>query len=336
MRKEIVILIMVLLLISCQKKEIKINKNIPENAIAVSSYKCNLRDLSAGVKCIIEVKNHGSKDIHAEVNEKIVKVFVEANQRVSQGDTLLTLDSRSLEQQIALARLSLDKLKREHAKQRELGVLKVIESNDLQLEQSKYDLLSLIKKRRDYIIIAKGNGIIESLLVKEGDLITQGTDLLEIVYDDDITIDGYIIQAEIGKIQKGNIAKVTIPGIEQTISTEVELISNIVENGCIRVTLKSQILTKDIRSGMKGTAEIVTSSLKSRLLVPQTAVLFRDGENLVFKVEGERAKWVKVKLGASNERDIEILSGINIGDEIVIKGQKLLSHDAKIKVISRR
>jgi hypothetical protein len=71
--------------------------------------------------------------------------------------------------------------------------------------------------------------------------------------------------------------------------------------------------------------------------VPREAVLMRDGRPLVFKVEGDRAKWLYVELGESNDHLVEITSVLQGGaldpdDRVVVSDHLTLAHDAKIKV----
>jgi multidrug efflux pump subunit AcrA (membrane-fusion protein) len=84
-------------------------------------------------------------------------------------------------------------------------------------------------------------------------------------------------------------------------------------------------------------ALIAGERFEDRLLVPREAVLTRDGRPLVFKVEGDRAKWLYVELGASNDHLVEIKSvlqggTLDPGDRVVVSDHLTLAHDAKIKV----
>jgi len=72
-------------------------------------------------------------------------------------------------------------------------------------------------------------------------------------------------------------------------------------------------------------------------LIPNEAILSRDGRPLLFRVEDDHAKWVYLKLGLRNDRFTEVervLQGgpLDPGTLIVISNHLTLSHDAKVKV----
>jgi multidrug efflux pump subunit AcrA (membrane-fusion protein) len=92
-----------------------------------------------------------------------------------------------------------------------------------------------------------------------------------------------------------------------------------------------------MRPGMFARALIAGERFENRLLIPREAVLTRDARPLVFKVEGDRAKWLYVELGVSNDHLVEVISVLQGGtldadDRVVVSDHLTLAHDAKIKV----
>jgi multidrug efflux pump subunit AcrA (membrane-fusion protein) len=84
--------------------------------------------------------------------------------------------------------------------------------------------------------------------------------------------------------------------------------------------------------------EIAADIYKDRLIVPQNAVLVRNGRKLVFVVEGPLAKWRYVEIGLENEKAAEILPstepgwGVQPGEQVIVEGHFSLAHDAKVVV----
>jgi len=71
---------------------------------------------------------------------------------------------------------------------------------------------------------------------------------------------------------------------------------------------------------------------RNALVVPKKAVLSRDEDPHVFIVEGDRARRMPVTLGITSGENIEIIAGIDLGDEIVISGQTFLKDGNKISI----
>jgi HlyD family secretion protein len=117
----------------------------------------------------------------------------------------------------------------------------------------------------------------------------------------------------------------------------------------------------EIRPGLSCTAKVVTATRSKSLSIPIQALTVRtkgdlekkEGENEVpvtdpavvrankeeiqgvFVVRGEKAVFVKVDTGITGATDIEVLSGLNDGEEIITGSYKVirtLRNEAKIKV----
>jgi HlyD family secretion protein len=103
----------------------------------------------------------------------------------------------------------------------------------------------------------------------------------------------------------------------------------------------------DLRSGMSATVDIITDTREECLYVPIQSVVKRDPnltkddieqmkkngnqkvdeENLVegvFKIEGNRAVFVPVTTGISDDQNYEIVSGLSESDKIITGSYKVL------------
>ncbi len=67
--------------------------------------------------------------------------------------------------------------------------------------------------------------------------------------------------------------------------------------------------------------------------VQKAAVVERDGETFVFVTEDETAHRIVVQLGYENGASVEVRSGINSGDLVVVAGQGALSEGDKVELI---
>jgi RND family efflux transporter MFP subunit len=74
-----------------------------------------------------------------------------------------------------------------------------------------------------------------------------------------------------------------------------------------------------------------TAEVRPRLLVPKAAVRTLDGQSVVFLVRDERVERRAVKTGAAENDEIEVLSGINAGDRVVVEGPDTLTDGARVK-----
>jgi hypothetical protein len=70
------------------------------------------------------------------------------------------------------------------------------------------------------------------------------------------------------------------------------------------------------------------------VLVPKSAIVQRDGRDVVFVVEGDRAKQTPVITGADFNDLKQVTSGLGAGAQVVSAPNAQLSDSAKVKVVS--
>ncbi len=70
---------------------------------------------------------------------------------------------------------------------------------------------------------------------------------------------------------------------------------------------------------------------RPRLLVPKAAVRTVDGTAIVFVVRGDRVERRAVKIGANDGDQVEVVSGLNAGERVVIDGAATLTDGARVK-----
>jgi len=66
--------------------------------------------------------------------------------------------------------------------------------------------------------------------------------------------------------------------------------------------------------------------------LPSTAVVTRDGETLVFVVRNHRALKTTVHLGKHLDTMVEILDGVEVGDQVATAPLDKIKHGVKVKV----
>ena len=84
------------------------------------------------------------------------------------------------------------------------------------------------------------------------------------------------------------------------------------------------------RPGMFVRAQIAGWVYQDKLVAPKSALLIRDNRTLVFKKDGDRAKWLYVDTGLKNDDWVEIIavhSGGRLapGDKVVVSDHLTLA-----------
>ncbi len=212
--------------------------------------------------------------------------------------------------------------------------------NDLILNKSGYsraiNMFDRAKLNLSYTEIkAPFSGVIGDFNLVVGQHITANSKLFKLFDIYNLRLYVNVLEDEIDKIKVGNIVSIkinAIPGKEYF--GKVIFVSPYVNPDTKTGTVVIRIKNKDkrIKPGMYANANIEVKRLHNRILIPKEALLVRDKRNLVFTVEDSLAKWKYVDIGEQNDKYIEILKGVNAGDNVIVKGQFNLAHDAKVKV----
>lgn len=88
-----------------------------------------------------------------------------------------------------------------------------------------------------------------------------------------------------------------------------------------------------IKAGMFVGIDLITTTSADSLTIPEKAILSRDDQNYVYRINGDRAEKIIVTCGIKNNGLIEITSGLYENDIVALEGVSLLSDNSKIKIL---
>ncbi len=94
-----------------------------------------------------------------------------------------------------------------------------------------------------------------------------------------------------------------------------------------------RIANKDgrFKAGMSVVVKLPNNARMGVVMLPKEAVTVQNMVNTVFTVKDGKAVRHVVKTGISDDKNLEIISGIKAGDEVIVKGQNLLSGGEKLR-----
>lgn len=152
-----------------------------------------------------------------------------------------------------------------------------------------------------------------------------------VVLSDRLIVRAQVDETDIGKIKTGQKAIVSLDAYPETkVMASVEHIyyeSKIVNNVTMyEVDLIPQAVSKFFRSGMSAEVNFVEESRENALLVPLEA-LHREGDSsyVLVRQEGNKEPRKKeVVTGISDDKNMEIVSGLDINDRIVVQSKKFM------------
>jgi RND family efflux transporter MFP subunit len=184
------------------------------------------------------------------------------------------------------------------------------------------------------------DGVVANLQVSKGETINAGQNVMRVVNLKSLYLKGYALESEIQHLRKGTNVRIRFDSFPETYYYgEIESISPEVDEVRKTITVYVKIDNKDnlFLPGMHANIDVEYKIFENVIKVPRDAVITRQDRYLVFTVKDIQgrtgtANWVYVDVGHQNDEEIEIKSGIQEGDLVVVEGHMTLAHQSKVKI----
>ncbi|MDR2476817.1 MAG: efflux RND transporter periplasmic adaptor subunit [Treponema sp.] len=211
----------------------------------------------------------------------------------------------------------------------------------------KGDLLARVDSSRpgmQYLlspVYAPVSGTVVSNPVSVGSTVSIATPLLIIAPAGSIEIEALIPEREIGQLRVGLPAEVRLEAFPGEIfPAQVVKLSPVVDPASRTKSITLRFINEDprINPGMFARLKLNTRTYENVISIPQDAVVQIRGSTAVF-VLSETADQVSIRevsLGVTVDGEVEIKSGLNAGDKVVVQGQQFLTGGAAVRVLGGR
>ncbi|MEA3332236.1 MAG: efflux RND transporter periplasmic adaptor subunit [Pseudomonadota bacterium] len=289
--------------------------------------------------------------VAAEVSGRIQKVYVDTGQIVKAGDTLVTIDSEQQELEKAALQSDVDRLealivnqKRTLERYRNLLAKKSIsqerfDNAEVKLITLKEQLAGAFSRLSDNrrrlaktSVFAPVGGWVEKRFVSEGDFVRPGTPILQMVTDQFFRIVLPFPENVAAKLSPGLEVKLTSPlSQERIINAEIDQIRP-------AVNIYSRALEVIIylenpgawRPGGTINGTVIIERRENGILVPAQAIVRRPAGEVVYQIENRIARQRQVITGQRQGDLVEIASGLNGDERIIVDGAGFLTDGAQV------
>ncbi|WP_100643488.1 efflux RND transporter periplasmic adaptor subunit [Alteromonas facilis] len=220
----------------------------------------------------------------------------------------------------AIDDLARAKLNFKHA-QEEVSLAKDTLAFELESSRSTVQRQALVveelKRKLDELTIrASVDGVVGNLLVQPKALVDKNTPLMTLVdlsaYEAEIQVaESYANELNIGLPVEIRIGNQRIEGVVASVSPEIKQ---------REITTRVRLRTEDIsqlRQNQQVTARVLLEN-KANVLKVRRGSFTQAGGYIAYKVEGDLAHKVDIRLGAYSMRDVEVLEGLQESDQIII------------------
>ncbi|QAR33686.1 efflux RND transporter periplasmic adaptor subunit [Geovibrio thiophilus] len=203
------------------------------------------------------------------------------------------------------------------------------------LRQAEAALSSVRKSLGDTKLYAVSDGYMSKRFVSEGETVSAGSPVAEIVKLDPVDVSAGVPEKDIRLLEAGQVAEVRLAALPEQVFEGIVRLVNVSADPATRtylVKIEVQNPRKLLKIGMAADVSVKTSERADMLTVPlNTIVRDAQGAPAVFVVKENRAYAVKVETGRLYKTSIEIKNGLKGDETIVSAGQERLRDGNGVK-----
>lgn len=263
--------------------------------------------------------------------------------KVKKGALIVRIEDKAYENGISIEtkKLNLELAEQEQAKTKSLydkggATLTEVKNSDIKIMNSRLDYENAQMNLEKMNIRAPFDGVIVNLphFSKEAK-VNSGTSVVTIMDYSSMLLEINLPESAINEVkvgQKANITHYTLP--KDTIMGEITELSPAISSETR--TFKGKLVIDNskllIRPGMFVKADIITESHSSTMIIPKNIVRNERNRRTVFVVDQGIARAKSIKLGLEEKNSVEVLSGLDKDDQLIVRGFETLRDGSKVKI----
>ncbi|WP_312076043.1 efflux RND transporter periplasmic adaptor subunit [Chryseobacterium sp.] len=278
----------------------------------------------------------------SEISGRIVSVLVKEGSRVGAGQVLATIKRDAIEVDVTQAQNNLqnaiaDNQRYENAFKTGGVTKQQLDNSRLQLKNMQAAVRAQSVKINDTSVRAGISGTINKKMVEPGMVVAPGTALFEIVNINTLKLSVLVDESQIGRIALGQEVAINVNVLpEESFSGRITFIAP-KSDASLNFPVEIEVQNRgNLKAGMYATATFKTNNgaeTQNMLTVPAEAFVNGVSSGQLFIVSNGTAKLIKVQTGKVYGDKVQILSGLNDGQQVITSGQINLDNGSKINII---
>lgn len=344
-KQILVIAGMLLLMTSCgedeQSEEVEQVRTVAVETLEVSQlpFADQIR-LSGVVEAIQDAT------ISAE-NSGRIQTIADRGDRVQQGEVIAIMDDRLSQAQYEAAQTGYELAEDTFRRLERLHEDEIISTQDYlsaraQRDQARAQLQQAEKQLRDTEIQAPFTGRIEERFVQPGELTAPGAPVVRLVNSDRLRVTAGVPERYSGQIEEGSYAELVLRALgTQPISSEVTFAGDLIDPGTRTFPIEIRLSSMDglVKPEMVVDVRVQRATMEGAIMVPRTSLIRDEKAIYLFVVSHDGddrvAELREVHTGVASGSLIQITTGLENGDEVVISGLSTLNTGDHLQIVGR-
>jgi RND family efflux transporter MFP subunit len=329
-----------LLLAGCKEKVKPGTAEINRKAVTgVSVTEIQLSEVNDNYETSGTVRAKTISVISSRVMGTVTALMVQEGDRVNAGEILMTIDDRDMAERVKAAdkaleaaRLNKSLADTTYKRYREIYDERALTQQEMdqvetqkKVAEAEYErakaMLSEAQVSHGFArITAPTAGVVTEKRIDRGSMATPGTPLLTIEDISSFRVDLHIDERLSGKLKVGMPVDIIIDSTGQQIKGKITELVPSVDSMSRTFMAKVDISGTGLKSGLYAKVKIPVG-IKEAIVVPRGALVEKGQLTGVYAVDGKGVVTYRlVRIGKEYDNNLEVLSGINPNDKIIIDG----------------
>ena len=289
-------------------------------AVAVKVDAAKFQPYTASEEVVGTVRSKQRATVEAKISGRILDYTATPGSLVKKDDILAVLDAADIQAKVDQAEAMLAQARGDYDRQKQLMDSNATTRQEFDATNARLKVATAAVKETQTMlgyakVTAPFDGVITRKLAEVGDLAMPGKPLLEIEAPASLRFEADLPEAIIDKVKLGNNLKVKLTAtVEGTVSEISPVADPISRTFRIKLDLP---MVGGIRTGQFGRVSVPVSETKI-LTVPSISIIKRGQMELVFVMKNDKATLRLIKTGKTLGDRLEIVSGIEENDQIIL------------------
>ena len=283
--------------------------------------------------------------IPAQTNGTVKRLYVRQGDRVTAGQLLAELDGAILESSLAEVQNALSLATTIYERQARLWDKNIgSEIEYLQAKNNRENLEKRLNTLQEQYRLTKItspiNGMVDDVLIKEGEMAAAGRGAVRIVQLSRLKIEASLSENYITRVRRGDPVRVVIPVAGQTLDLTINAVSQVIDpnNRTFNIDIRLAARERDLKPNMLAVVTINDYTNPQALTVPQNVVQETGDSQFLFVAEKENGRMIARKRtvtpGEAYDNRLEILAGLAAGETVITFGFQTLADGQPVSVQS--
>jgi membrane fusion protein (multidrug efflux system) len=287
------------------------------------------------------VRARDAVTITAKVTGIVSAIRFAEGQDVREGQALVELDAAALRAELDQARALLDDARSQLARARQLQpgtsiAAQRLDTLEALARQAEGRVRAAQARAEELVVAAPFSGRVGLRQVSVGALVQPGTIVTTLDDVSRVRIEFAVPEVFVAQLRAGSpvTARAAAFGDRRFRGT-VAVVDTRIDTTTRTVRVISEFDNSDdaLKPGLFMTVEVELRRRDDALLVAEEALDPVGDRNFVFVIRDGRARRTEVRLGQRLQGEVEVISGLRAGDQVVVRGIQRLRNDAPVRVV---